>query len=196
MPGRSFARPKGRGYGLDHVGTHERIALDRKRWTRRFSDPVAAAFGAVLSLAGPLRRPSVDADHTDLPALAIGICGDQTIERILRGHPLGEQIEQLGTIFGARAPLRRHGANAGAYPRNDVADARVSRCHGNTGLTRVGIDRDDRKRLELERRSPFRWLLSQHRRGEKEKNEACQHSHVDAPGCCRSSRASYFSALK
>src|SRR5688572_16024671 len=94
MARRPLARLERRGDRLDHIPADQRIALNGEGRARLLRRPVAAAFCTFLPGPRPLGRSTVNTDDTDLPALAISVCRDQSVERFFRRSAFREQVEQ------------------------------------------------------------------------------------------------------
>ena len=168
MSTRPFDRLKGVRDGVDDRGADQGVSLDRERRARAFGDPIAPRFRPVLTRARPLRRAPLHVDDADLATLPSGVRGDHPVQRLLRRDTSLEQVEQLLTVLEPRPTLRRDRSDARSNPGDRVAHARAPRRDGDAGFARLAIDRDDRKGVEFELRSPFDRFLPDRRCHEEE----------------------------
>jgi hypothetical protein len=86
-------------------------------------------------------------DHGHLPHLALGVGGEQALERLGRGHASAHQFEALVAVRRVHERLCRHRAHTGFRPRDNRADREPVGLDGDAHLPGRGIARDDGKRV-------------------------------------------------
>src|SRR6266545_3075794 len=96
-------RLEGLGESLDGLCRDEDVALDRVAFARAPTGPVEAL------LAGVRRGATLGVDDPQLPVIAPVVGARQTLDDLLRGASLPEEVEPLRPVAGVRVGLRGHG---------------------------------------------------------------------------------------
>ena len=170
-PRRAFAPFEGVGDRVDDLNPYERIAL--RCVVEALAHVHVVAASAVLTRASPLGGSALRVDHANLPALPSFVRGHDLIHGLLRRHSLGQEVQQVISVFQPRAALRGDGADPWPHPRYGVAHARAASRDDGARFPSSRIDGHDRERGEWNvwSSAPRSRLLAGHGRGHYQWND-------------------------
>ena len=165
MARRAFTGFEALGHCREHLRADEDVALRDVVATRAMPGPGVRAGAGVLGAA------TVHRDDPDLPLLKATVGGEQPLERRIRRLALGEGVEQLVAVLGARAGLRGHGPDAFAHPRYAVAHTGHAGGDRHAHLAGARINRGNREGVEHEGVAPRVRLLGVRGHGRRRRDE-------------------------